>query len=137
MSFFERAVEKCGWTPVSQVEILLEYIENQQSDDAFSDFISQKCDEHGPETLGLSQSLVALEVNAELNLFKCLVGVCSADSDVPAFEYEVFVASLNVDDAIEASVCEVEKAYSFMHKGMVFSSEDEPELLDPALLTNE
>ena len=36
------AVEKTGWNEQSQIAVLIEYISNQQSPDAFSDFISQK-----------------------------------------------------------------------------------------------
>lgn len=39
---FNKIAEQQGWSPDSQVAILLEYIENQQSNDAFEDFLNQK-----------------------------------------------------------------------------------------------
>jgi len=39
---FENIADAEGWTLATQVAVLLEYIENQKSDDAFNDFISEK-----------------------------------------------------------------------------------------------
>lgn len=39
METFEEVAKERGWSPEEQVEILLEYIENQESDGAFMDFI--------------------------------------------------------------------------------------------------
>jgi hypothetical protein len=39
---FDEAVERTGWNEQSQIEILLEYIANQQSDDAFRDYLAQR-----------------------------------------------------------------------------------------------
>ena len=38
----DKASDKCGWSNAQKVEVLLEYIENQQSPDAFQDFIDRK-----------------------------------------------------------------------------------------------
>jgi hypothetical protein len=42
---FERFVESQGWNESSQVAILLRYIENQASPEAFEDFLQQQADE--------------------------------------------------------------------------------------------
>ncbi len=42
---FNLRAEEQGWTPETQVYVLLEYIANQQSPEAFSDFIGQQCEE--------------------------------------------------------------------------------------------
>jgi len=50
---FANAAEKAGWNPESQVEILLDYIENQNSDLALEDFLNEKIQEEkerGEET---------------------------------------------------------------------------------------
>ena len=39
---FETAAEKAGWNDQSKIAILLEYISNQQSEEAFKDFLSEK-----------------------------------------------------------------------------------------------
>ncbi len=41
-NMFEEAAEKAGWNDQSKIAILLEYISNQQSEDAFQDFLSEK-----------------------------------------------------------------------------------------------
>lgn len=42
---FKDVAEQEGWTLATQVQVLLEYIENQQSEEAFNDFISEKIGE--------------------------------------------------------------------------------------------
>lgn len=42
---FANAAEKAGWNPESQVQILLEYISNQNSDSALEDFLNEKIQE--------------------------------------------------------------------------------------------
>ena len=39
---FKDIASQQGWTPETQVEVLLQCIENQQSDEAFQDFLSQQ-----------------------------------------------------------------------------------------------
>lgn len=39
---FANASDEAGWNPESQVQILLEYIGNQNSDSAFEDFLREK-----------------------------------------------------------------------------------------------
>lgn len=41
---FQDAVEKYGWTPEQQVFVLLEYIDNQNSPEAFEDFLEDQPD---------------------------------------------------------------------------------------------
>lgn len=38
--------ERCGWTEEVQVDVLCEYVSNQQSDDAFEDFLKVKYEEY-------------------------------------------------------------------------------------------
>lgn len=42
---FSNAAEKAGWNPESQVQVLLNYISNQNSDAAFEDFLNEKIQE--------------------------------------------------------------------------------------------
>jgi hypothetical protein len=42
---FEEAAARCGWTPATQVEVLLDYIRYQQSAGAFEDFLLQRVEE--------------------------------------------------------------------------------------------
>lgn len=42
MYIFERISTEQGWIPETQVQILLEYIESQQSDEAFVNFLKEK-----------------------------------------------------------------------------------------------
>lgn len=42
---FKKIANEQDWTPRTQVDLLLEYIENQQSDEAFRDFILEIADE--------------------------------------------------------------------------------------------
>lgn len=52
ISTFEEVAERQGWTGVTQVEVLLKYIENQKSPEAFEDFlILQQRQENMDETL--------------------------------------------------------------------------------------
>lgn len=39
---FELIAAQQGWTETTQISVLLEYIENQQSEEAFSDFLLEK-----------------------------------------------------------------------------------------------
>ncbi len=39
---FASASDEAGWNPETQVQILLEYIGNQNSDSAFEDFLKEK-----------------------------------------------------------------------------------------------
>ena len=39
---FEKIASEQGWTPETQVQVLLEYVGNQQSDEAFEDFLKEK-----------------------------------------------------------------------------------------------
>jgi len=41
-TIFERIAEEQGWNPDTQVAVLLEYLENQGSPEAFEDFLIQK-----------------------------------------------------------------------------------------------
>lgn len=43
-SVFEAAALMQGWTPLTQIEILLRYIDNQKSDDTFQAFIDELID---------------------------------------------------------------------------------------------
>lgn len=38
-----------GWSYAEQISLLCVYIENQKSDDAFTDFLQQKADEDGSQ----------------------------------------------------------------------------------------
>lgn len=50
--FFDDIAQARGWSPQTQVDILLEYIENQQSDEAFLDFIEEQ-ERVQPKTLAV------------------------------------------------------------------------------------
>lgn len=39
---FEEIAEQQGWTDATQVEVLLRYIENQASPEAFQDFLNEQ-----------------------------------------------------------------------------------------------
>jgi len=53
---FEGFIERQGWSLDSQVEILLRYIEQQQSDDAFFEHLEQQADEeNGTHEKGAEQ----------------------------------------------------------------------------------
>lgn len=42
---FSNASEKAGWTPDTQVQVLLDYIRTQNSDSAFEDYLQQRLEE--------------------------------------------------------------------------------------------
>lgn len=48
-TILEEYAERMGWNEDSQLEILCDYIENQQNPDAFDDYLSRRADE---ENLG-------------------------------------------------------------------------------------
>jgi thioredoxin-like negative regulator of GroEL len=41
----ENYADKCGWNVETQLELALQYIANQGSDDAFDDFLQEIADE--------------------------------------------------------------------------------------------
>jgi hypothetical protein len=129
---FKDIAEQEGWTLATQVEVLLEYVENQQSEEAFSDFISEKVGEvDGEEHLGLSEALENLAYGNDRHLFNCTVGVyATVDAENPIVEYEVFVTEQEENDAMEQAVtlCEIE--YGHKHEGLSFASEGEPIIVD-------
>ena len=45
MRTFEEIAAAQGWTPATQVSVLLRYVENQQSEDCFIDFLEQQAAE--------------------------------------------------------------------------------------------
>lgn len=45
MDNFKDIAEAQGWALSTQVHVLLEYIENQQSDEAFLDFLDEKVED--------------------------------------------------------------------------------------------
>ena len=42
-------VETTGWNEATQLMLCLEYIENQQSDDAFEDFLEKRAEDENVE----------------------------------------------------------------------------------------
>lgn len=44
--------EKQGWTDDTLLTLLFEYIDNQQSDDVFGDFLQQRADDENTEAGG-------------------------------------------------------------------------------------
>lgn len=106
MTNFENIAEQEGWTLSTQVSVLLEYIENQQSEEAFNDFIAEKTGDMDNEIhLGLSAALENLSYDNERKLYKCSVGVyATVDAENPIVEYEAFVAEKNESDAMEEAV---------------------------------
>ena len=136
MSNFEIIAEQEGWAPNTQVSILLEYIENQQSQDAFQDFISEKISERGEEKhLGLEEAELRLLTclnKGDLKLFKCSVGVyASADAEEHHAEYEVFITEKNLDDANEKAILLCEEKHGFQHMNLAFAAIDQPSEVNP------
>lgn len=126
---FEGVAEQEGWTLATQVGILLEYIENQQSEEAFNDFISEKVTSVDEENLGLSEALEDQEFDDSQHLYKCSVGVyATVDAETPITEYEVFVSEQEEDIAIEKAVALCESKHGHKHKGFTFASESKPEI---------
>jgi hypothetical protein len=53
-SFEDFAIEQ-GWTPETQVCVLLRYIENQDSDACFTDFLEEQADDENSASDDLSE----------------------------------------------------------------------------------
>ena len=52
LSIFDNIAAEEGWTPATQVDVLLGYIENQQTLDAFSDYLEdQRANDDGDDHL--------------------------------------------------------------------------------------
>lgn len=124
MSDFKIIADQQGWTLATQVELLLEYIENQQSDEAFNDFISEKTNDlNTQEQLGLENALTDLAISSSKKLFKCSIGVYpSVDAENHIEEYTAYVADINCDDAIEEARHLCEQKYGEHHRGLAFAA---------------
>jgi len=48
-SIIDRVAERTGWNDASKLALALDYIDNQQSDDAWEDFLERAADEEDPE----------------------------------------------------------------------------------------
>jgi hypothetical protein len=132
MLIFENIAEQEGWTPTTQVEVLLEYIENQQSEEAFNDFVSEKIGEvEGEENLGLSKAIENLAYGNDRHLYKCAVGVyATVDSENPIAKYEAFVTEQEEDEALEQAVTLCESEHGHKHEGLSFAAEGHPIIVD-------
>ena len=117
---FEHHVEQQGWNEETQIQILLEYIENQQSNDAFESFLSEKstfknmiCANNGSNSeapLGLRDALSEQEEDNELILFECEIGLFDIvnDPNTPIKTHTVVVAACSILRANEKAqmLCE-------------------------------
>lgn len=48
-NLFDDKAAVAGWAASTQVDVLLRYIENQQSDDVFEDFLDRQIEEESAE----------------------------------------------------------------------------------------
>jgi len=48
-SILEDVAEEQGWSEFTQLQLVMEYISNQQDDSAFADFLRQQADEENWE----------------------------------------------------------------------------------------
>lgn len=118
---FEKYTMQQGWNESTQIQILLEYIENQQSNDAFKEFLSEKSifendasytdtGSHDNTPLGLQDALSELEEDDDLTLFECEIGLFDLKSDpnTPFETHVVVVAASTIERANEKSqmLCE-------------------------------
>lgn len=56
----EDAQAAAGWTDATTLSVVMEYIQNQQSQDAFKDFLSERLSEEGhplPDSFGEPQGI--------------------------------------------------------------------------------
>ena len=126
-----------GWSLSTQIDLLLEYIHTQQSDDAFNSFISEKMgtsitdDAH----LGLLQARTELRTNPSFKLYKCPIGVfSSAQAEDYFIEYEAYVASANPDLASESARILCEEKHGFQHLNLAFAPIADAIEVDPSTL---
>lgn len=129
---FKTIAAEQGWTPSTQVTLLLEFIENNVTGTVLDEYLSQKVTKKDePRRLGLDDALEDMRGNKALKLYKCVVGVYpTTESEFPIFEYPVFVSEKNEDDALAEGLYLCEKTYGADHPKMSFANIDDPTVIE-------
>lgn len=127
MSEFDRIAENNNWSLTTQVAVLLDYIENQQSTEAFDDYLAEVPANAGSVVADVPEEPLS---NAN-NIFRCVIGVFEEIKDVhPTADYNVYVNARNEADALESSLALCKESYAKFHVGKTFSTIARPLIVD-------
>jgi hypothetical protein len=75
----QRHAERAGWSEATQLDLALQYIANQGSDDAFEDFLQEQ---DGESTVPTPATLEPAGAHADPNDAACrLIGTCRIDGN--------------------------------------------------------
>lgn len=117
-TIFSNSASEAGWDETKQIQVLLEYIENQQSDEAFSDFLAEAISwekaiaTRGKKPRGWDKALEALKHDEDLFLAEVEVGMFNdSDTQTPFETVDVVVAVSSDAQALEAAQHLVEQTY--------------------------